>query len=48
MSRPPIVQVAQSYSFSDYFKLKFSQDILACIGVLLVWLIVLNPKRLES
>jgi hypothetical protein len=36
MSRPPIIQADQSYSFSDYFKLNFApQDILAYFGVLL-------------
>jgi hypothetical protein len=34
MSRPPIIQADQSYSFSDYFKLNFApQDILAYFGV---------------
>jgi hypothetical protein len=34
MSRQPIIQPEQSYSFSDYFKLNFApQDILAYFGV---------------
>lgn len=34
MSRLPIIQADQSYSFSDYFKLNFApQDILAYFGV---------------
>jgi hypothetical protein len=36
MSRPPIIQPEQSYTFSDYFKLNFApQDILAYFGVTL-------------
>lgn len=34
MSRPPIIQPDQSYTFSDYFKLNFApQDILSYFGV---------------